>query len=318
MSEFGKGQHILSLAEELLTNIEDNRISGESIVLKATRLANLAGSKKIQDWLWYEKHGYNLTEPVSVEYLSYTGRNIFYTTLSSYQKKPDRILYGSLATLESNVEMYKLRIENLKYDSTPKTTTMNFATTSYKPPSDTQILTNLIGECQNVINKVRALIHNFASNIYYEMIFSNISEDIFENFKGEVDSLLAQSSGEVLQKIPSIYRRLAEGDTEAISHALTTCRRIIDTFADTIYPPSDTPINIGGQEVKLTAQHHQNRINAYVRERVSSDSRRTKFRQTLGNLYGRVSAGVHTDVTLAEARSLFLETYLLLGEIITL
>jgi hypothetical protein len=36
------------------------------------------------------------------------------------------------------------------------------------------------------------------------------------------------------------------------------------------------------------------------------------------NLYDRVSATVHSDVTLEEARSLFLETYLLLGEIITL
>ena len=68
--------------------------------------------------------------------------------------------------------------------------------------------------------------------------------------------------------------------------------------------------------LKLDASKHQNRINAYVSQITESDSRRKKLRQNLSNIFDRVSTGVHTDVTSDEAFSLFLNVYLLLGEIL--
>jgi hypothetical protein len=73
---------------------------------------------------------------------------------------------------------------------------------------------------------------------------------------------------------------------------------------------------MGGNEVSLAANRHQNRINAFVYQRIKSKSRITKIRQTLSNLYDRVSTGVHNDVTAEEAKALFLNTYLLLGEVL--
>jgi len=43
-----------------------------------------------------------------------------------------------------------------------------------------------------------------------------------------------------------------------------------------------------------------------------------KLKQNLTNLYSRVSSGVHSDVDYKEAKNLFLNVYLLLGEILTL
>jgi hypothetical protein len=110
--------------------------------------------------------------------------------------------------------------------------------------------------------------------------------------------------------------RLADGDSEAISQALTTVRRIIDSFADSIFTPSDETKQMNGNDVSLGANRHQNRINAYVYQRINSKSRKTKIRQNLSNLYDRVSTGVHNDVSPEEASSLFLNTYLLLGEVL--
>ncbi|HEX8202936.1 MAG TPA: hypothetical protein VF590_20845, partial [Isosphaeraceae bacterium] len=53
-------------------------------------------------------------------------------------------------------------------------------------------------------------------------------------------------------------------------------------------------------------------------ERTSSDSRRTKLRQMLSNLYARTSSGVHAEVAREEAQALMLQVYLLLGEIVSL
>ena len=41
-----------------------------------------------------------------------------------------------------------------------------------------------------------------------------------------------------------------------------------------------------------------------------------KIRQNLSNLYIRVSTAVHSEVSAEEAKSLFLNTYLILGEIL--
>lgn len=143
-----------------------------------------------------------------------------------------------------------------------------------------------------------------------------MSESIFEKYKSEVDTLISVHCGDVLQQIPSVMSRLAEGNPESISQALSTARRIIDSFADSIFPPNEETINIGGNELTLGANKHQNRINAFVHQRIDSKSRKQKIRQNLSNIYDRVSTGVHKDVTAEEARSLFLNTYLLLGEVL--
>lgn len=82
--------------------------------------------------------------------------------------------------------------------------------------------------------------------------------------------------------------------------------------------PTDATIDIGGNTLKLDGSKHQNRINAYIYKRTVSDSRRKKLRQNLANLFDRVSVGVHSDVDSEEAYSLFLNTYVFLGEVLSL
>ena len=110
--------------------------------------------------------------------------------------------------------------------------------------------------------------------------------------------------------------RLSEGNKEAVSQALTTVRRIIDNFADSILPPTERTYEIGGNKLSLDASKHINRINVFIHQRVESKSRKDKIRQNITNLYARVSTGVHSDVSIEEAKSLFLNCYLLLCEII--
>ena len=166
-------------------------------------------------------------------------------------------------------------------------------------------------------DEIRERIHSFASKTYRERAFSTTAENIFEQFKAKIDSLLDQFCGEVLEKVPAVYNRLAEGDSESISQALTTCRRIIDSFADAVYPLRDSIIK-DGREIKLGQQYVLNRIEQFVSECVTSASRQKRLRRTSHDLYDRVCAGIHADVTPEEAQCLFLITYQLLGELILL
>ena len=154
--------------------------------------------------------------------------------------------------------------------------------------------------------------------MYYERQFADAAASTFEFYKRDVDALIAERAGGVLEKFPTVIARLREGDAEAVSQALTTCRRILEAFSDSVYPPRDGTYELGGNELKLDASKHQNRLNVYVAERTQSSSRRARLRQNLANLFDRVSTGVHNDVTVEEAHSLFLNVYLFLGELLHL
>jgi hypothetical protein len=303
--EQSRSEHILELAKELLDDIELSRLSAESLLLKASRLARWVGSDEIKQWIKHEMQGYNSTEPVSVKYMGLTGRWLAKEKESGY--------WGPLAQQEAKIEAQNIKLKSMVTPDTSGDWAFRVMQMHEKQLNTT---TNQISSLSAVKSRVLALLHNFISEVYYEKEFDSLSESIFERYKRDVDTLISTNCGDVLEQIPSVMSRLADGDGEAISQALTTVRRIIDSFADSIFPPSDGAIKMGDNDVSLGANRHQNRINAYVYQRIESKSRKTKIRQNLSNLYGRVSTGVHNDVSAEEASSLFLNTYLLLGEVL--
>jgi hypothetical protein len=303
--EQSRSEHILELAKELLDDIELSRLSAESLLLKASRLARWVGSDEIKQWIKHEMQGYNSTEPVSVKYMGLTGRWL--------DKEKEIGYWGPLAQQEAQIEAQNIKLKSMV---TPDTSGNSAFSVMQMHERQLNTTTNQISSLSAVKSRVLALLHNFISEVYYEKEFDSLSESIFERYKRDVDTLISTNCGDVLEQIPSVMSRLADGDGEAISQALTTVRRIIDSFADSIFPPSDGTIKMGDNDVSLGVNRHQNRINAYVYQRIESKSRKTKIRQNLSNLYDRVSTGVHNEVSAEEASSLFLNTYLLLGEVL--
>jgi hypothetical protein len=303
--EQSRSEHILELAKELLDDVELSRLSAESLLLKASRLARWVGSDEIKQWIKFEMQGYNSSDPVSLKYMGLTGRWI--------DQEKDSGYWGPLAQQEAKISAQNVKLKSM---ATPDTSGDWAFRVMQMHEKQLNATTNQISKLSGVKSRVLALLHNFISEIYYEKEFDSLSESIFERYKRDVDTLIATACGDVLEQIPSVMSRLADGDSAAISQALTTVRRIIDSFSDSIFPPSDETIKMSGNDVSLGANRHQNRINAYVYQRIDSKSRKTKIRQNLSNLYDRVSTGVHNDVSLEEASSLFLNTYLLLGEVL--
>jgi hypothetical protein len=307
MAAQSRSDHVLELARELLDDIELSRTSPESLILKASRLARWVGSDETRYWLKMEMGGYNSTNPISLKYMGATGR------WTDYEKKQG--IWGSLAQQEAKIVAEKTKLASMRTPDSSSDyaiTVISSVTTAMSASSD------LISRLSGIKSRVLGLLHTFVSTIYYEKEFDSLSESIFDRYKRDVDTLISEHCGGVLEKIPAVMDRLANGDQESISQALTTCRRIIESFADSIYPPTEKTVEIGGNILKLDATKHQNRINVYVHTMTSSKSRRQRLRQNLANLFDRVSSGVHDDTSAEEARSLFLNTYLFLGEILHL
>lgn len=305
MAEQSQSKHILELARELLDDIELSRTSAESLVLKTSRLARWVGSDEVRYWLKLEMGGYNNSDPISLKYMGITGRWI--------NRENELGYWGPLAQQEAAIAAEKAKLAALRTpDSSGDWASVAIANVT-KAMSQTAIN---ISTLSAIKSRVLAQLHTFVSEVYYEKEFDSLSESIFERYKKSVDTLIAENCGDVIEKIPSVMSRLSEGDEESISQALVTCRRIIEAFADSIFPPTDETIEIGGNILKLDSSKHQNRINAYVHQHTQSQSRKQKIRQNLSNLFDRVSTGIHGDVTAEEASSLFLNTYLFLGEIL--
>jgi hypothetical protein len=315
-----KSKHIVSLAKELLDDIELSRSSAESLLLKAMRLARLVDAEKPKQWLAYELGGYPVHDEVAYVYMGSMGRWIDYDKKIGY--------WIPLAQIEASTETVKLQLQMLRVPDvsySPGDAHQAFRADSLtlSAPVNAVIkkseeLYRIASQCHGIRSRVLAHVHAFVVGVYHEKLFSTLAENIFEQYKSRIDALLAEQAGATLEKIPSIYNRLAEGDPEAISHAQASCRRMIDAFADAIYPPTDEAVVVVGKPVILNKTNVRERINQYVRSRTDSQSRRDKLRQTLANLYNRVSTGVHNDVSPEEAQSLFLQMYMFLGEVLTL
>jgi hypothetical protein len=305
--EQSRSEHVRQLARELLDDIELSRTSTESLILKATRLARWVGSDEIKAWLKLEMSGYYKDDPISTSYMYKTGRWVDIDKGTGY--------WGPLAQQEASIAAEKAKLASLR---TPDSSSDYAAIAIGNVTQAMTASANAIARLSGIRTRVLGLLHSFVSEVYYEKEFDALSESIFERYQRDVDSLVAANCGDVLEKIPSVMARLADGEQESVAQALSTCRRIIETFADSINPPSEATVEINGNVLKLDASKHQNRINAFVHGKTESQSRRQRIRQNVANLFDRVSTGVHSEVTPEEARALFLNTYLFLGEVLLL
>ncbi|MHC9088458.1 AbiTii domain-containing protein [Tenacibaculum sp. IMCC1] len=305
--ETSKSEHIIGLAKEIIDDIELSRLDAQAILLKTTRLARYVNNDMIRKWLRFEMQGYRSSDEIALKYMSLTGR---WT-----DKENNKGYWVPLSQIESIIESQKQKLSLIRIPDTSGDQALRVISSVKNAMSSS---TDIISKLGGVKSRVISYLHDFATSVYYEKTFDSLAESIFDKYKEDIDLLIAENSGDVIEQIPSVINRLADGDAESISHALTTCRRIIDSFADYIYPASDETIEIGGNTLSLKKDKVQNRINAFIHSNCDSSSRKKKLRQNLSNLYERVSVGVHSDVDEKEARSLFFNTYLLLGEILSL
>lgn len=297
----------LKLADELLADIELSRLSAEKCVLKGTRLARIITDDKTSEWLRYELHGYDESSPRLREFLDMTGRWTDDTKNQHYSV--------SLPTLEGMLEAEKGRMGALQSTGLAGDYIVIAQNNRFK---QINAASQNIARLTAIISGIMAVLHDFAARTYYELLFSEIQAELFGSMQAEIDSRVSPVMGGALSKIDVINERLRTGDREAISHAMTTCRRLIDATADAISPATAESAEIDGQQVATTKSHVQNRLNLYAYKTGAAKGRRDRLRRSLSDVYGRVSKGVHEDVTPAEARFIFLQTYLTLGEFVTL
>jgi hypothetical protein len=108
-------------------------------------------------------------------------------------------------------------------------------------------------------------------------------------------------------------------DKEELSQSLTTCRRVIERFADTVFPSKEELYK--GR--KVGKPQYINRIWAFIDLAIESNSNRTlshSHLEFLGNYLDSIhkvtNKGVHSDITQIESVKTIFHLYLLFADLL--
>lgn len=296
----------LRLAEALQEDIELQRLKASEVVLKASRLARLVGHDDLQEFLAMEREGY--TDSRS-RWVSKAGRKD--------DRKEDHWYPASISKIEAVREGAVSAIEALRGGGNYSGEWAQTAARTHDDKISGHAAT--VGTLGAICAQVVATTYDMVVEVYHELLFSELQATLFAQVQADVDGTLAEAGGSALDKIEKVSARLRDGDPESVSQALMTCRRLIVSVADHVFPATNGSYDVGAdQPLKVGDQHVLNRMQAYVHSTGASKTRRDRIRRGLSDLFERCSAGTHAEVSVQEARFVFLQTYVLLGEVVTL
>ncbi|MER7412603.1 AbiTii domain-containing protein [Streptomyces cacaoi] len=297
--------YALDLANDLLGDIELDRLPLDKLLLKGARLARLVADEDFSEWTAKEIHGYRRAD--------FGGKH---WTASMRGSDRDSGTYAGATHLSAYVETLESELANLKI---PNVSGDGAIIAIRETRNHIAGVRNKVMESGVVLTTVRNVLHQYCVKHYHLLRFSVHQGEMFEVAKSSIDNILTGLSSTALRKIDSAYANITAGDPESIAGAMNSIRRLIDEVADALFPAiSETRLDGQGKEVKLGEQNRLNRIKAYVDDHAKSKRRGDRLKRSVTDIYSRVSSGVHSDVAASEATYLFLSTYVLLGDIASL
>ena len=311
------------VAKELLESLEASQDSIDKILMKAKRLARLMRDSDAQIWLDLETRGYpdefNLAELGNCKQYAKRGGRI--TSDGKYY-------LAGLPKLEAQIKSDKAIIDAFrtsKYSSTAKDYLEAGATS--------RLIAEQVGlqrtqketyaNNQSLFTSMKSAIHNYATEVYLAIELGDVAQDIFEDAREKVDVFIRVNCPKAAEQLIAINERMQENLPESRSAALTSCRRLLMTVADSIFPPqSEDWKDSKGKMRKVGTEEYKNRLLAFADNRTGSNSSNSILASEIEHLsarldavYEKVSKGVHTEVSPDEARLAVIQTYLFIGEI---
>lgn len=186
-------------------------------------------------------------------------------------------------------------------------------------------LLNAAADAEHVLARVRSRVSDYLAQTEQQIAFGQVSADVWERNRAFVDAELAKVAPDALNQFQATYRRQAEDESEARSQALLSCRRVLNSVADALYPARDEPV-IGrdGKEHPMTDDKFVNRLVQFVCEALPSaagqviEAELDDFGRRLDALNDLSSKGVHAKVTQAEVDLCLIRTYLFVGDLMRL
>lgn len=317
-----KKAEALKIVEDGLKELESSKGSITVAVQKLSRAANLIDEKDIYIWAEYHLGNPQYTKPV---------QKLIEAVDKEFEKEnEDERDYEKVIKLRDGLSNYGL---NYKLHIAPSfdwksskasggLQSVDFIEENYnhllklKKGNDGELYRKNLKWLLDYIKKTA---HYYLSELHNKLKFSGTVTTSFDLLKNAVDNRLLDLDPEIAEQLMLAFKSVSSSNKEEWSHALTTCRRLLESLADKLYPASDLAIG------KRTFKQSQfvNRLWQFMNDSIESDSNRD-LAQTHVNFLGSwlektnklTNKGVHDDVSQLEATKAVFHLYLMLADLL--
>ena len=177
---------------------------------------------------------------------------------------------------------------------------------------------------QEIIERTTHRVFTYLCTVERELSYIGVNAAIFERHRLRVESFLSQISPRVLEQFTAVYRRAREDDAESKTHALTTCRRILESVADVVFRLRQNQPWIQrespGRSDRRTTSTACGCFWMHPCQQAPTPSSCSPHSKTSApastRFYSLTNKGVHSNVAQAEVDTCVMQTYLLAGEIL--
>lgn len=330
--KMNKIEKALEACEKVIDGIEDSTITTESALLQCSKIARLTNDEENLIWLQYEYGGYPKNNDGRVISDAW---NIAYKKGRGYQKDGKLYIFTELASeLEEKITAQQKAVGNFTTNGASVSgelalLAMDRLTTNVHRSTITMVADVAIA--QKRLASLKAQYYEYALKKHIELNFGNVATDVFARYREQVDLAFSELSKETLLKLQAIEGKINSGNPEMYSQALTTCRRLFESTAVELFskhfPDYKDKVykTKSGAEIDVSGNHYKNKLSAVIEKLEDKSMKKTLVGSNviylldwIDNLSNLQCEGVHSDITKEDAERCILQTYMCLGDVLTL
>lgn len=330
--KMNKIEKALEACEKVIDGIEDSTITTESALLQCSKIVRLTNDEENLIWLQYEYGGYPKNNDGRVISDAW---NIAYKKGRGYQKDGKLYIFTELASeLEEKITAQQKAVGNFTTNGASVSgelalLAMDRLTTNVHRSTITMVADVAIA--QKRLASLKAQYYEYALKKHIELNFGNVATDVFARYREQVDLAFSELSKETLLKLQAIEGKINSGNPEMYSQALTTCRRLFESTAVELFskhfPDYKDKVykTKSGAEIDVSGNHYKNKLSAVIEKLEDKSMKKTLVGSNviylldwIDNLSNLQCEGVHSDITKEDAERCILQTYMCLGDVLTL
>ncbi len=327
-----KTEKVIEACEKVLDGLECETISVSSALLQCLRIARLSNDEDATQWLQYENGGYPTDNS---GYILKNAWEIGCQKGRKYIKDETEYIFTDLVSeLEESIKSKQNAINNFSTTGTSVSgdyalVAMNNLTSSVA--KNTGTLIRQIEDSNKKLAILKGQYYDYALRKYAELTFGNVANDIFTKYRELVENKFSDLSDDTIIKLKALEDKINSDNSEEYSQALTTCRRLFDNVAKSLfekyYPNYNqkTYKTKSGKEIDISGDHYLNKLSAVIEllqdKSPSKSLAGSSILYTIDwieNLNNLQCKGVHSEITKQDAMQCIIHTYICLGDILNL
>ena len=188
-----------------------------------------------------------------------------------------------------------------------------------------------IGLTEKKLSVLKSRYYDYALKKQIEISFGNVATTVFSEYRTRVENEFSKLSKEILLKLQAIEDKIGSDNPELYSQALTTCRRLFEETAKELfekYFPGYEEKKYktkSGKEIDVSGEHYKNKLSAVIEKLEDKSPSKSMVGSNviylldwIDNLTELQCKGVHHEVTRRDATRCIIQTYICLGDILSL